>query len=94
MTSTQTEELTWTETVAVGRIGRTGQETHLIRCEVAMKDADKPWAREMVRKAHTFCSSGRIGYRTPHSLRFNLPLNTQTVTCEHCRGFRCVEEAR
>lgn len=90
--SAQTEELTWTETVAIGRIGHNGRETHLVFCEVAEKNAGKPWASTEVRKHRIGCQSGRIGYRSPHSLQFNQPLNISTVTCEHCRQYRIVEK--
>lgn len=83
-------ELNWKETLAVGKIGRTGVETHAITCEIAVKNEGMPWQSTEVRKAHTLCQSGRIGYRTPHSMRFNVPVNSETVTCEHCRSFGCV----
>jgi hypothetical protein len=36
-------ELNWKETLAVGKIGRTGVETHAITCEVAVKNEGMPW---------------------------------------------------
>jgi hypothetical protein len=72
-----------TEVRGTCRIGYSGTATHGFVGERDEKGRVSGWA---------LCGSGRKLARNPHSLKLDIPLNTETVTCNACRSFGCVEK--